>query len=103
MLLKVAWKNRIADADALRRLMDTFAKFEADLPSMSALERLCWYIDADGGSGYSVFQVADADVAAAFVLESAVAFGEQLEIECRPVLDMEAAVGAIAKGLERLA
>jgi hypothetical protein len=99
VLLCMSWKARAMDGPALNRLLDVFGKTEAVLAEHEGLKRVCWYAMADGSGGFTVFDVIDPDAAAAVAFESAVAYNEFLEIDVCPVLDMDAALPALAKGI----
>jgi hypothetical protein len=62
---------------------------------------LCWFITADASAGVTVVRAVDADAAVAYNLEIAIALGEFLEIDTRPVLDLGTAMPAILSGIER--
>ena len=62
---------------------------EADTAQNPDVERLCWYVYTDGSGGFTVNRVADNDSALAFGLEVALALEEFLEMETRPVLDLD--------------
>jgi hypothetical protein len=101
MLLGVTWKARPMDAGTLNRMMTTWGAFEASLGANDSVTRTGWWTSADASAGFAVYEVGDPDAALAFVLESSVALGEFLEIDCRPMLDLEAAMGPIVAGLSR--
>ena len=75
---------------------------EADTAQNPDVERLCWYVYTDGSGGFTVDRVADNDSALAFGLEVALALEEFLEMETRPVLDLDAAMPAIAAATQRM-
>jgi hypothetical protein len=102
MLICTSWKARPLTREQADRLMAIWGKLEADLAENPAVERVCWFLDADGGGGFTVDRVADADAAVALNLEASLALGEFMEIETRPVLDLDAAMPAIMRGMERL-
>lgn len=82
-------------------MMAVWAKIEADTAGNPSVERLCWFVTTDGGAGFTVSRATDPDAAATFNLEISLALGEFLELESRPVLDLEAAMPAILAGVER--
>jgi hypothetical protein len=101
MLLGVSWKARPMDSGTLNRMMTTWGAFEANLGANESVQRLGWWTYADASGGFTVYEVTDPDAAVAFTLESSVALGEFLEIECRPVLGLDAAMGPIVAGVAR--
>lgn len=101
MLICTTWKGRpLSSADA-ERMMAIWGKLEAEAETNTAADRMCWYISADGTSGFTVVKVNDPDAAAASGLETTLALSEFFEFESRIVLDLESAMPAIMKGLER--
>ena len=74
-------------------------KTEAKEAEDTATERVCWFINADGTGGVAVSKVADADAAAAMLLEVSLALGEFLEFETNIVLDLDQAMPAITAGM----
>ena len=102
MLIATTWKSRPLTAAQANRMMEVWAKLEARTAEDPSVERLCWYIAADGSSGVSVEKVNDADAAAAFGLEVCLALNEFLELESKIVLDMETAMPAILKSMEHV-
>jgi hypothetical protein len=103
MLIGTTWKARPLSREQANRMMTIWGKIEADMAANPNVERLCWFITADGSAGVTVARAVDADAAAAFNLEVALALGEFLEIDSRPVLDLDSAMPAILAGLERTA
>ena len=81
-------------------MMDTWGKIEASMAENPAVERVCWYINADGSGGMTVAKALDPDAASAFELETGLALGEFLEFDSKIVLDLDAAMPAILKGVE---
>jgi hypothetical protein len=81
-------------------MMETWGKLEAAFAERGGAERLCWYITTDGSAGVTVNKVKDADTAAAWALEAAVALGEYLELDTRILLDLDAAMPAITRAVE---
>jgi len=101
MLICTSWEARPLTPEQTDRMMRVWGKIEADVAANASVERVCWFLNADGTGGFTVFRVKDAEAAMAFNLEVALALGEFLELDSRPVLDLEAAMPAIANGLER--
>ena len=101
MLMCTSWKARPLTTEQADRMMTIWGKIEADLAANTSVERVCWFINADGTGGFTVDRVKDADAAVAFNLEVALSMGEFLEFETRPVLDLEAAMPAITNGFTR--
>jgi hypothetical protein len=83
-------------------MMDTWGKLEAEQSERGGSERLCWFLFADGSGGLTVARVDDDVEAQAYALESALALGEFLELETRPVLDLDAAMPAIMAAVGRI-
>jgi len=102
MLVASTWKARPLSPDQANRMMQTWGKIEAKQAEDPSSERLCWYIATDGSSGGTVSKVSDPDAAAAFELETSLALGEFLEIDSKIVLDLDAAMPAILKGMEHI-
>ena len=102
MFVGTTWKQRPISPQQADRLMQVWAKLEETMASDHNAERLCWYIAADGSSGLTVSKVSDADAAAAIQLESSVALSEFLELTSKIVLDLDSAMPAITKGMERM-
>jgi hypothetical protein len=101
MLIGTTWKTRSLSREQAERMMTVWGKLEADLATNPSVERVCWFITADGAAGVTVVRAKDADAAAAFNLEVGIALGEFLEIDTRPVLDLDSAMPAILAGMER--
>lgn len=101
MLLCTTWKARPLSPEASERMMNTWGKIEADMAANPNIERLCWYINADGSGGLTVADVADQETADTLGLETALALGEFLELDTRPVHDLETAMPAILRAMER--
>ena len=102
MLVCATWKARPLSPEQSNRMMETWGKLEADEAASASSERLCWYIYADGSGGMTVSKVTDADAAAALQLETSLALSEFLELDSRVVLDLDSAMPAIIKGMERV-
>jgi hypothetical protein len=82
-------------------MMATWGQLEAEAAANPDTERLCWFIYGDGSGGFTVSRVAD-EAAEAAGLESALALGEFLEMETRPVMDLETAMPAIMAAVGRI-
>ena len=80
--------------------MATWGKIEAKFAERTDMERINWYIAADGSSGSEVVKAADSDAALQFALETSLALGEFLEFESKVVLDLDAAMPAIMNAME---
>ena len=102
MLLCTTWKARPLSPEQTARMMDTWAKLEADTAERPGLERLCWYLYADGSGGFTVSEASDEAVASAFGLETTLALGEFLEFDTKIVYDMDAAMPAITAAVSRI-
>ena len=102
MLLCTTWKMRPLSPDGTTRMMETWGKLEAEQAERGGSERLCWFLFADGSGGLTVARVEDDAEAQAYALESALALGEFLELDTRPVLDLESAMPAIMAAVGRI-
>jgi hypothetical protein len=102
MLVATTWKARPLSPAQANRMMETWAKIEAQTAENTSIERLSWYIAADGSSGVTLDKVNDPDAAAAFQLEISLALSEFLELESKVVLDLDTAMLAILKGMEHV-
>jgi hypothetical protein len=102
MLIATTWKSRPLTAAQANRMMEIWAKIEAQTAETASVERICWYIAADGSSGITVDRVNDPDAAAAFQLEVSLALNEFIELESNVVLDLDAAMPAILRGMEHI-
>jgi hypothetical protein len=102
MLMCTSWKSRPLSPEQTDRMMATWGKIEADQAASTSVERVCWFVNADGGGGFTVNRVVDPDAANALSLEFALSLGEFLELDTRPVLDLDEAMPAITNGLERI-
>lgn len=102
MLLCTTWKARPLSPEAADRMMAIWGKIEADMAADPNVERLCWYINADASGGLTVSKVADQEGADTLGFETALALGEFLEIDTRPVHDLETAMPAIMRAMERI-
>ena len=102
MLLCTTWKARPLSPEAMQRMMAIWGKIEADEAANPNSERLCWYLNTDGSGGFTVSRVTDDAASNALGLETALALGEFLEFDTRPVHDLESAMPAIAAAMERI-
>jgi hypothetical protein len=102
MLICTSWKARPLSAEQANRLMEIWGKIEADSAQNPSVERVCWYIFGDGSGGFTVSRAVDIEAANAFGLEISLALADFLELDSRIVLDLESALPAIQKGVERL-
>ncbi|HVB91272.1 MAG TPA: hypothetical protein VND70_04145 [Acidimicrobiales bacterium] len=100
MLVCTTWKARPLSPEQSNRMMQVWGKVEASMAENPNVERVNWYITSDGSSGVTVAKATDVDAAAAFELETCMALGEFLELESKVVLDLDAAMPAILKGME---
>lgn len=99
MLLYTTWKMRPLTPEQTERMMAIWAEQEA---AADTSQRLCWFMLADGSGGFSVDNFADDAAAFASGLEASLALGEFLELETRPVMDLESALPAIMAAVERI-
>lgn len=102
MLLCTTWKARPLSPDQTDRMMATWGKLEAETAENPNTKRLCWFLYSDGSGGVTVSEVADEATAHQFGLETALSLGEFLELETRPVLDLDTAMPAIMGAVERM-
>ena len=102
MLLCTTWKARPLSPDGMTRMMDTWGKLAAEQAERGDSERLCWFLYTDGSGGFTVARVGDDAEAHAYALETALALGEFLELETRPVLDLDGAMPAIMAAVGRI-
>ncbi len=102
MLMCTTWKSRPLSPDQMSRMMDTWGKLEADMAEHPGMNRHCWYLYSDGSGGFAVSEVADEESARAFGLELHLALGEFLDLDWRPVHDLESAMGPIMAAMERI-
>jgi hypothetical protein len=102
MLVCTSWKSRPLTAAQANRMMEVWAKVEASQAENPAVERVCFYIYSDATGGFTVNKANDVDAAIAWELEVSLALGEFLELESNLVLDLDAAMPAIEKGIERI-
>lgn len=83
-------------------MMEVWAKTEAKESENASIERLGWYIAADGSCGFALARVSDPDAAAGQMLEISLALGEFIDLESRVVLDMDSAMGPITDAMAYL-
>jgi hypothetical protein len=83
-------------------MMEVWAKIEAAQSENTSVDRVCWYITADGSGGFTVNKATDPEAATAFELEVSLALSEFLELRSDVVLDLETAMPAIEKGIARV-
>ena len=102
MLVCTSWKSRPLTAAQVNRMMEVWAKVEASQAENSAFERVCWYINSDASGGFTVTKANDVDASTAWELEVSLALNEFLELESNIVLDLDTAMPAIEKGVERI-
>lgn len=95
MLMCTTWKSRPLTPEQTARMMEIWGKTEGMEAESLDVERLCWYIAADGSGGVTVQRVNDTDAAAALALKTALLLGEFLELESKVVLDLDAAMSPI--------
>jgi hypothetical protein len=101
MLVCTTWKARPLSTEQVNRMMQVWGKLEEAQATNPSVERLCWYIFGDGSGGLTVLKAIDVDAANAWGLEVTLALSEFLELESHVVLDMESAMPAILKAVER--
>ena len=102
MLVATTWKIRPLSPEQANRMMQTWGKLEAAMAENSSVERVCWYMYADGTGGVSVEKYVDIEAANAFGLEASLALGEFLEFESHIALDLDAAMPAILKAMDHV-
>ena len=102
MLVATTWKARPLSPEQAGRMMRAWGKIDEAVGADTASERLCWYIAADGASGLTVSKVNDVGAAVALELETSLALSEFLELTSKIVLDMDSAMPAIMKGMDRI-
>ena len=102
MLICTSWKERPLSPEQTNRMMGVWAKIEAAMAENTSVERVCWYITGDGTRGFTVNKAVDVEAANAFGLEISLALGEFLELRSDVVLDLETAMPAIEKSMERI-
>jgi hypothetical protein len=98
----MTWKARPLSPEQDKRMMDIWGKIEADLAANTSLERVCWFMYTDGSGGVTITKSHDVDGALAFEAEVALALAEFLEIETKAALDLDSALPAILKAVERV-
>jgi hypothetical protein len=102
MLICTSWKARPLSPEQSNRMMGVWAKIEAAQAENPSIDRVCWYITLDGSAGFTVDKANDVEAASAFGLELSLALSEFLELRSDIVLDLETAMPAIEKGMERI-
>ncbi len=103
MLICTTWKSRQGlSPDQSNRMLERWGKVEAAQAENPSVERVCWYIFGDGSGGFTVNKATDIDAANAFGLEVSLALSEFLELDSKVVLDLDSAMPAILKGIERI-
>jgi hypothetical protein len=102
MLVCMTWTARAISPEQSSRMMETWGKLEAAIAENSSVERVSWYINTDGSGGNTVLRALDVEAASAFELETSLALSEFLEISTKVVLDLDTAMPAILKGMERV-
>jgi len=102
MLFCTTWKSRPLSPEQMDRMMAVWGKIEADEAADANSERLCWFIYGDGTGGFTVSRYNDPAAGSARGMELALALGEFLELEVRPVLDLDTAMPAIMAAMERI-
>ena len=98
----MTWKQRPISPEQDRRMMDTWGKLEAAMAENPSFERVCWFLYADGSGGLTVNKIHDPDAAAALELEVTLALSEFIEFESHTGLDLDTAMPAILKAVERI-
>lgn len=97
----MTWKARPVTPEQDQRMMQIWGKIEADMAVNTSLERVCWFMYSDGSGGVTITKSHDVDAALAFEAEVSLALGEFLEIQTKAALDLDAAMPAILKAVER--
>lgn len=100
MLVQTTWKARPISPEQSNRLLATWGKLEAKFAERTDMERVNWYIAADGASGSEVVRSDDSDAALQFALETALALSEFLEFESKVVLELDTAMPGILSAME---
>jgi len=100
MLVQTTWKARPLTPEQAGRMMTTWGKIEAKLAEHPDVERVNWYIYADGTGGSTVLRGKDTDAVHQFNLEISLALGEFLEFDSNVILDLETAMPGILAGME---
>lgn len=103
MIECMTWKVRPLSPEQSKRMLDVWGKLEAAMAEDTTQERLCWYLYSDGTGGMSVMKVHDPDGFAAFQAEIGLALGEFVEFDSHMGLDLEKAMPAILRAVERAA
>ena len=102
MLMCTTWKARPLTPEQSNRMMAVWGQLESEQDSHPGMERVCWYLYTDGSGGFTVANVADEATAHAWGLEQTLALGEFLELDTRPILDLESAMPAITAAMARV-
>ena len=102
MLVCTTWRLRQLSPEQTNRMMAVWGKLESEADAHSEFERLCWYTYTDGSGGFTVSRLKDEAAAHAWGLEQSLALGEFMELEARPVQDLESAMPAITAAVERI-
>jgi hypothetical protein len=102
MLLCTTWKARPITPEQSTRMMETWGKLEAELAENSGIERVCWYMNGDGAGGFTVVKANDVEAATLFGLETNLVLSEFLDLESKIVFDLDTAMPAIMKAMERV-
>lgn len=100
MLVQTTWKARPLTPEQSNRMMTTWGKIEAKMAEHPDVERLGFYMNADGSGGSEILKSADTDAAHQLSLEFCLAMGEFLELESKVVLDLDTAMPAIVSAME---
>lgn len=102
MLVCTSWKSRPLTVEQSNRLLEVWGKIEADWAANPNMERLCWYMFGDGSGGFTVSKVHDIEAANAFGLEISLALADFIDVDSKIVLELDDAMPAILKAMERL-
>lgn len=102
MLISTTWKTRPLSKAQTATMMERWAKVEAATAADSSSERVSFYMNADGSGGSTVVRVKDEGAAAAHGLEMALAMWEFIETESKVVLELDDALPAIMRAVERI-
>jgi hypothetical protein len=102
MLIGTTWKARPLSPEQAKRMMDAWGKTEAASAADPNEERVCWFITADGTAGVTVSRFTDADAATKSGLRTALLLSEFIDLDSRPVLDLESAGPVIMAAMEEI-
>lgn len=97
----MTWKARPLSPEQDQRMMQIWGKIEADMAANTSLERICWFMYTDGSGGVTITKSHDVDAALAFETEVCLALAEFLELDTKAALDLDSAMPAILKAVER--